>query len=426
MADAKPISRNPWFWIPSLYLAEGLPNALAATVALILFQELGVPNKANTFWVGLLYLPWVLKPLWSPAVDILRTRRVWIWQMQLFLAVAMACLARSVNAVNFFPLSLAFFGFVTLSSATHDIAADGFYILATSEREQSFFVGVRNTFYRVAMLCAQGPFIYYAAKLKAGTGNVALGWALAFATMAGLFLLFGAYHGVILPRPNADAPGQPGSLAKFFKEFLDTFKAFFQKPGILALLSFLLLYRFGEAQLLKIAPLFLKAARADGGLGLTTEQFSVVYSTIGVIAMMAGGIVAGVLVSRKGLRAWIWPMVIIMHLPDAVFIYLSHARPLSLLLIASGVALEQFGYGFGFTAYMLYMIYIARGRHQTAHYAICTGFMALGVMIPGMWSGWLQELLGYQHFFVWVILATIPSFLVVWFIPLDPEFGMKT
>ena len=420
-----PPGRNPWAWVPTLYLAEGLPNAVATTVALILYQELGLTNANATFYTGLFYLPWVIKPLWSPMVDILRTRRLWILQTQFLLCAALAGIAISLGGVHFLPISLAFFWLLTFCSATHDIAADGFYILALTEKEQSFFVGVRSTVFRVALLCAQGPFIIYVAHLEKHFGNTAIGWAIAFATIAGVFLCLGIYHAFILPRPATDQAGTTESLATFFKDFLITFKLFFEKPGIITLLSFLLLYRFGEAQLLKVAPLFVKQARADGGLGLSTEQFGTFYSTIGVVALMLGGIAGGILVSRHGLRAWLWPMVIVMHLPDAVFIYLSYQRPESLSLISGCVALEQFGYGFGFTAYMLYMIYIARGLHSTAHYAICTGFMALGLMLPSLWSGKLQELLGYQHFFIWVLLATIPGFIVTALIPLDGDFGKK-
>lgn len=424
-SNTKSPTRSPWWWVPALYLAEGLPNAAATIVALILYKDLGITNARITFYTGLFYLPWVIKPLWSPFVDILKTRRLWILRTQFLLCAALAGIAVSLPGAHFFFISLAFFWLLTFCSATHDIAADGFYILALSEKEQSFFVGVRSTVFRLALLCAQGPFIIYAGKLEARAGNVALGWSLAFATMAGVFLCLGAYHLLVLPRPPSDRPGSKESLAKFFQQFFVTFEVFFEKPKIGRLLAFLLLYRFGEAQLLKVAPLFVKDARVNGGLGLTTVQFGKFYTTVGVIALMLGGIVGGILVSRRGLRAWLWPMVVIMHLPDAVFIYLSQTQPESLVTISACVALEQFGYGFGFTAYMLYMIYIARGPHSTAHYAICTGFMALGLMLPGMWSGPLQEMIGYQHFFIWVMLATIPAFIVTALIPLDAEFGKK-
>jgi len=229
----------------------------------------------------------------------------------------------------------------------------------------------------------------------------------------------------MLPSPVKDSAGTPSNLIDFLNKFFKTFGAFFGKNRIGVLLMFLLFFRFAEAQLVKLVTPFLLDGREVGGLGLTTGQVGFVYGTVGIIALTCGGLLGGMLASRHGLKFWLWPMVLIMHLPDAVFVYLAYAQPDSFALINLCVAIEQFGYGFGFTAYMLYMIYIARGQHETAHYAICTGFMALGMMLPGMFSGWLQEIIGYQHFFVWVMLATIPGFLVVFFVPLNPEFGRK-
>lgn len=422
----KSATRNPWAWVPTLYFAEGLPNAIVTSISIVLYKALGVSNARIGVYAGLFYLPWVVKPLWSPVVDILKTRRLWIWRMQCVLGLGFAGIALALPSVDFVPLSLVLFWLVAFSSATHDIAADGFYMVALAEKEQSFFVGVRNTLYRVANLFIKGPFIFLTAEIRDRIGNETNAWAIAFAGMAALFGCLGAYHGFVLPRPASDKPGTVGSLPHFFQEFLRTFVAFFEKPKIWALLLFLVFYRFGEAQLLPMVQPFLLDPNSAGGLGLTEKEFSVVYGTVGVVALMLGGIIGGILVSRRGLRASLWPMVIVMHVPDAVFIYLSSAQPHNLQVIGACVTFEQFGYGFGFTAYMLYMIYIARGRHSTAHYAICTGFMALGLMLPGLWSGKLQEMLGYQHFFVWVMLATIPGFLVTALIPLDPEFGKKS
>lgn len=425
-SDPRPsAARSPWTWIPTVYFAEGLPNAIVTTVSIVLYKAMGVSNTRIGVYTGLFYLPWVIKPFWSPVIDLLKTRRLWIWRMQLVLAAALGALTVALPTPWFVPCSVIGFFLIAFSSATHDIAADGLYILALTEAQQSFFSGVRNTVYRGAWLLGKGQFIVLVAALEARTQNARAAWAMAFAIMAGLFAILGMYHRVVLPRPPADQVGGAGSLARFFKEFLQTFGTFFRKPAILVLLSFLLLYRFAEAQLLPMAQAFLVDPRTVGGLGLTERQFGNVYGTAGVLALMFGGIVGGILVSRHGLRAWLWPMVLVMHLPDAVFIYLSYAQPADLNWIGVCVALEQFGYGFGFTAYMLYMIYIARGRHSTAHYAICTGFMALGLMLPGLWSGWLQSQLGYRHFFVWVMLATIPGFIVTALIPLDPEFGKK-
>jgi PAT family beta-lactamase induction signal transducer AmpG len=367
-------------------------------------------------------LPWVIKPLWSPAVDILKTRRLWIWTMQLLVGAALAGVALAIPAPHFFQITLAIFWLLAFASATHDIAADGFYLLATTEHEQSFFSGIRSTAYRVATIFSQGALVIFAGEIQKRTGNFFTAWSIAFALVAGIIFALGIYHRVVLPRPIADLAG---STENFFGKFTETFNAFFQKPKIIILLAFLLLYRLGEAQLVKMAQPFLLDSRASGGLGLATQQVGFIYGTIGVIALLCGGLLGGFLVSQRGLKFWLWPMLLAIHLPDAVFIWLASAQPQNFFAIGTAVALEQFGYGFGFTAFMLYMIYIARGKHQTAHYAICTGFMALGMMLPGMWSGWLQEHIGYQQFFVWVILATIPSFLVAAKIPLEREFGKR-
>ena len=425
MADDKSTSRSPWRWIPTLYLAEGLPYALVMSVSVVLYKNLGVSNAAIAFYTGWLYLPWVIKPLWSPFVDLLKTRRQWIWAMQFCVGAMLAAIALSIPAPHFFQMTLVFFWLVAFSSATHDIAADGFYMLATTEREQSFFNGIRSTFYRVATILAQGELVSLVGRMHERSGDFVSVWSTAFAIIAGLFICTGIYHFLILPKPEHDAPRTIRSPEGFFVEFTKTFGTFFQKPKILLLLSFLLLYRLGEAQLVKMVQPFLLDPRAVGGLALTDDQLGLVYGKSGIAALMAGGILGGFAVARHGLKCWLWPMLLAIHLPDAVFIWLAYAQPTNLFVIGAGVALEQFGYGFGFTAFMLYMIYIARGEHRTAHYAICTGFMALGMMLPGMWSGWLQQQLGYPHFFIWVILATIPSFIVALLIPLEAEFGKR-
>jgi PAT family beta-lactamase induction signal transducer AmpG len=639
--DGKGISRNPWSWIPTLYLAEGLPYAVVMFVSVIMYKGMGISNTDIALYTSWLYLAWVIKPLWSPAVDILKTRRLWIWVMQLLIGAGLAGVALTIPTSHFFQYTLAFLWLLAFSSATHDIAADGFYMLAMNEKEQAFFVGIRSTFYRISMISGQGLLVILAGIIQSNTGlprveinvsarpgaatistiqtekgitdsavgelrvlvsqpsieispeprsqqeigpliaaakkensrnglyesapnapelsswwtmnivrpikqffavlgsvlaapfriaggilepflrthfspkkagqsdlagnigvvhlhlskppaknvvitlaqgsggfwaffktagknfsvaegsrllfndanwdkpatvvfqldpklrtsaeviyevrsgDIPFSWAITFAVLVVLFVFFVVYHKFMLPRPARDAAGTANNVIDFLKKFFKTFGAFFGKDRIGILLLFLLFYRFAEAQLVKLVTPFLLDAREVGGLGLTTGQVGFVYGTIGIIALTFGGLLGGMLASRQGLRFWLWPMVLIMHLPDAVFIYLAYAQPDNFALINLCVALEQFGYGFGFTAYMLYMIYIARGQHETAHYAICTGFMALGMMLPGMFSGWLQDIIGYQHFFVWVMLATIPGFLVVFFLPLDAEFGRK-
>lgn len=422
---AKSPPRSPWAWIPTLYLAEGLPYVVVTSVSVVLYKNLGVSNGDIAFYTGLLSLPWAIKPLWSPVVDLLRTRRLWIWPMQLLAGAGFAAVAMTVPTPHFFQWTLAIFYLLAFASATHDIAADGFYMLALTEHDQSWFVGIRNTFYRVAMICGQGGLIWLEAQWQKRTGNAASAWSLAFTVLVGLFIPLAVYHSFILPRPESDRSGGNVPARVFFKEFGQTFGAFFRKPKIVVLLLFLLLYRLGEAQLVKMTQPFLLDPRSQGGLGLSNEQLSFVYGTVGVAALLLGGLTGGFVVSRNGLKAWLWPMVFTMHLPDTAFLYLASVQPTNFSVICGCVAAEQFGYGFGFAAYMLYMIYIARGPHATAHYAICTGFMALGLMLPGMWSGRLQEWLGYPHFFAWVLLATIPGFIMTALIPLDSDFGKK-
>jgi PAT family beta-lactamase induction signal transducer AmpG len=430
--------RNPWSWVPSLYFAEGIPYAMVTAVSIVMYKELGISNAQLTFYTSWLSLPWVLKPIWSPVVDLLKTRRLWIWIMQFIIGACLAGVALTIPAPHFFRYSLVFLFLLAFSSATHDIAADGFYMLGLSEREQSFFSGIRNTSYRIAAICAQGLLVIFAGTVRERTGNPALAWSAAFGLVTILFLAIAFYHHFILPKPDGDQPGTlPGRnssdaglrrtevVRKFFAEFLETFVSFFRRPKIVTLLLFLLSYRFAEAQLLKLVVPFLLDPRAVGGLGLTDREVGLVYGTIGIMALLLGGMVGGFLVSRHGLRAWIWPIVFVMHLPDLAFIFLSYAQPQQLGVIALCIGAEQFGYGFGFTAYTLYMIYIVRGEHRTAHFAICTGLMALGLMLPGMWSGWLQERLGYQHFFIWVVMATIPGFIMTALIPLDRDFGKR-
>jgi len=423
MSAARKIS--PWAWVPTLYIAEGLPYALALSVAVVLYKNLGLSNTAIAFYTGWLYLPWVIKPLWSPVVDLWRTRRGWIGAMQFGLGAALAGVALTIPTTHFLQLTLAFFWLLAFASATHDVAADGFYLLALAEREQSLFSGVRNTFYRIAMIVAQGQLVVLAGKIHEQTGSFTTAWTRVFALVAAVFLLLAVYHRWRLPRPAGDLAGGAVPRKNFSAGFLGTFAAFFQKPKIVTLIAFMLLYRLGEAQLLPVAKFFLLDPRAQGGLALTDAQFGWIYGTIGVGALLLGGLLGGWVVARQGLKFWLWPMLLAIHLPDAVFIWLSCAQPGNLWAIGAGVAVEQFGYGFGFTAFMLYLIHVARGPHATAHYALCTGFMALGMMVPGLWSGWLQEHLGYRLFFAWVILATIPSFLVALKIPLEPEFGKR-
>jgi PAT family beta-lactamase induction signal transducer AmpG len=366
----------------------------------------------------------VIKPFWSPLVDLLGTRRRWIWLLQLAIGFALFGVAVAIPQPQRLTWTLVLFWFMAFSSATHDIAADGFYMLGTDERQQSLFIGVRNTFYRAAVLAGQGPLVLLAGAIEKRSGT-AQAWTTAMLLLAVLFFAFGLWHAWVLPRPASDRPGKVSQFPAFVREFFATFGSFFRKPGIVPAVAFILLYRLGEAQLVKMVAPFLLDPRTRGGLGLTTSQFGLIYGTFGVLALTLGGIAGGVVAARDGLKKWLWPMLLAIHVPDAVFIFLAYAQPTNPWIVQVAVILEQFGYGFGFTALLLYMMRVARGEHRTAHYAICTGFMAMGLMFPGMWSGWLEDHIGYRHFFVWVILATVPSFLVGMRLPLDDEFGKK-
>ena len=412
-----------WKWLPSLYLADGLPFVAAMTVSVIMNTRLDSSNTEIAFYTSWLYLPWVIKPLWSPVVDILRTRRFWILAMQLLVGAGFAAIALTLQTDDFFRYSLAALWLVAFSSATHDIAADGFYILSLNDHEQAWFVGVRNTFFRLAMISGQGLLVMVAGFLETETNDLQLSWSIAFYLLAAIFVILFAWHRRVLPRPDTDIAGVAGSAGTLFAKFIETFVTFFQKKHIGTVIAFLLLYRIAEAQLAKLAPPFLLDDPSVGGLGLSTADVGFVYGTAGALMLTLGGLCGGFLAARNGLKHWLWWMVMAINLPNAVYILLAYLQPQSLLSIVLAVGVEQFGYGLGFAAYTLYMLYVARGAHSTAHFAICTGFMALGMMLPGMISGWIQEALGYQHFFVWVLLATIPSFAVVAFIPLDADFG---
>jgi MFS transporter, PAT family, beta-lactamase induction signal transducer AmpG len=418
-----PQAQNPWLWVPSLYFGQAIPYFVVMTLSVIMYKATGIANKDITYYTSLLYLPWVIKPLWSPLVDMFGTKRRWTVLMQLVVAVALGVTALTMHLPNFFFMSLAVMWVMAFASATHDISADGFYMLGLRQQQQAAFVGVRSTFYRLASITAQGALVYLAGQLAASLGDVHRAWAIVFVVVALLFAVLCGWHQFVLPRPASDHRAPAGGNP--LRDFLATFGAFFRKRDIWLILGFILTFRLGEAQLLKLVAPFLMDPAAKGGLGLTTSQVGIAYGTVGVAALTVGGLFGGWLISRLGLKRCLWLMVFAVHLPDLVFVYLSSTLPQNFYLIAAFLAVEQFGYGFGFTAMMLYMIMVAEGEHKTAHYAICTGLMALGMMVPGMFSGDIQEILGYQKFFVWVCLATIPAFLMAALVKIDPEFGKK-
>jgi PAT family beta-lactamase induction signal transducer AmpG len=425
MKLARKANRNPWVWVPTLYLAEGIPYIMAMTVSVILYKRLGISNTEIALYTSWFYLPWVIKPLWSPFVDMFRTKRFWIVASQLIIGASFACIALTIPAPSFFRYTLAFFWIMAFSSATHDIAADGFYMLGLQERQQAAFIGVRTIFYRIALIAAKGILVVFAGTMETRGFSVQTAWSLTFFILAAIMLALFIYHVFFLPFPQADHPVSRDPSKGLMTNFFEGFASFFRRKDIVAVVAFFLLYRFAEAQLVKMVAPFLLDARAEGGLGLSTTEVGVIYGTIGAIALMAGGLLGGWVISRNGLKHWLWIMVFAMHLPDAIFIYLSEAMPESLWVINGAIALEQFGYGFGFSAYSLFMIMVCEGEYKTVHYAISTGIMALGMMIPAMSSGWIQEHLGYSGFFLWILISTIPGFIVAALVKIDPSFGRK-
>ena len=544
-----PWKKTPWTWVPTLYFAEGIPYIIVMFVATDMYKTLDVSNASLAFWTSILYLPWVLKPLWSPFVDLYSTKRNWILRMQFVLAFVFVCVALSLHLPWWYPASLVFLWMMAIFSATHDIAADGYYMIALNTHQQSFFTGIRSTFYRLAMIAGMGllvmltgwildstglnpvrvtvqamsvdsigkkaqgtetsstPFgdepeilvfpgspelplyrpggpdstiihiqlssppepgktirvnfghkkgskdIFLAgkavfkfdefnwnqpqqttlrvkhnlqkpasARFDAQSGDVAWSWSVSLSLMGLLFLGLALYHWFFLPRAERSLSVEASSKDGYWA----VFSGFFRKKGILPALFFLLLYRFAESQLSKMASPFLLDTRENGGLALSLTEKGFAYGTVGLIALVLGGISGGIAASIHGLKKWIWWMAVAINLPNLVYVYLAYVKPTDLLTIHACIAAEQFGYGFGFTGYMLYMLYFTgQGKHKTAHFAIATGFMALGMMIPGMFSGSVQEWLGYQQFFIYIIACTIPSFITLLFIRIDPGFGMK-
>lgn len=414
---------SAWRWIPSLYFGQGIPYVVVMMLAVIMYKKMGLSNSDIALYTSWLYLPWVIKPLWSPFVEMFGTKRFWILAMQLLIGAAFALVALTLPTSHFFQITLAIFWLMAFSSATHDIAADGFYMLALKEDQQAAFVGVRSTFYRLAMIAGQGGLVYLAGHFEKSTGDVTQAWSIVFFILAAMFLSLFIYHKVVLPAPASDHATT--DKRRPFRQFWSVFVKFINKKEIFAILAFLLLFRFAEAQLVKLAAPFLLDGRESGGLGLTTQALGMVYGTVGVIALTLGGLLGGYAIFRFGLKRMLWIMVAAVNIPNIVYVYLAMAMPTDLTIIASAIAIEQFGYGFGFTAYMMFMIMVADGEHKTAHYALCTGFMALGMMLPGMASGWIQEQLGYTHFFIWICVATIPSFVAAGFIRIRPEFGRR-
>lgn len=433
--------KSPWSWIPSLYFVQGLPYVAVMTISLVLYKQLGLSNTDITFYTSWLYLPWVIKPLWSPFIDIIKTKRWWIVTMQLLIAAAFGGVAFTIPTSLWLQGSLFCFWVMAFASATHDIAADGFYMLGLTQHDQAWFVGIRSTFYRLATIFGSGILVMIAGNLQVIFRNsIPLSWSLMFYGVAGVMIAFWLWHSYILPHPSEDEPGvsvvdiegdgvsdgvNTVSKATIWRDLCSTVKTFFQKEQVVVGILFMLMYRMPEGLLAKVSTLFLIDAGHNGGLGLSPQELGFVQGTVGAIGLTLGGILGGMCAGKDGLRRWLWPMVCAITLPDIVYVYLAYALPQNLLIVNACVFIEQFGYGFGFSAYMLYLIYYSRGNYKTSHYALCTAFMALSMMIPGLFAGALQEAVGYRMFFIIVMSFCAVTYIVTSLLNIDPEFGKK-
>lgn len=435
-------TKSPWLWVPTLYFAQGIPYFIVNTVSVMMFTKMGVPNGEMAFFTSLLYLPWMIKPFWSPFVDIIKTKRWWTVAMQVIMAAAFVLLtitlptpessqiATGTTPMSMFYITLILFVITAFASATHDIAADGFYMLALSQGDQAQFVGIRSTFYRLSSIFGQGVLVAIAGMIELKYNNIPLSWQITMCVTAVVFTLVTLYHVFIIPRPAADKStlgDKEVTAGAIFSEFGRTFKTYFMKKGVWLAIIFMLLYRLPEAFLIKLCQPFLVAKTELGGLGMSTAGVGIAYGTIGVLFLTIGGILGGLFAARVGLKKSLWIMAACMTLPCITFVYLAIFQPVSLAVISTAIAIEQFGYGFGFTAYMLYMMYFSEGEFKTSHYAICTAFMAASMLIPGMFAGFIQEAIGYVNFFWMVMVCCIATLIVTFFVDrkIDPCYGKK-
>ena len=435
---------SPMFWVPPLYFAQGIPYFIVNNISVLMLAKMGVPNGQMALFTSLLYLPWMIKPFWSPFIDIVKTKRWWILTMQMIMAAAFILLTLTVPApdaatiasgqtpISLFYITLLLFVVTAFASATHDIAADGFYMLALSQSLQAAWVGWRSTFYRLASIFGQGVLVWIAGTIEKESGNIPMSWRITLLVTAVLFSAITIYHTFFVPRPASDASvlgssSEKVSASTIFSEFGRTFKTYFTKPGVVLAIVFMLLYRLPEAFLIKMCTPFLVADQAVGGLGLSTQDVGWIYGGVGVFFLTAGGILGGTFASKVGLKKSLWVMAGFMTLPCATFVYLSMFQPTNILAICTSLAIEQFGYGFGFTAYMLYMMYFSEGEFKTSHYAICTAFMAASMLLPGMVAGYIQEAIGYANFFIMVMICCIATLIVTYFVDrkIDPNYGKK-
>ena len=420
--------RNPWAWIPTLYFAEGLPNIIVTGLSVVMYMQMGLSDAEVGLYTGWLALPWVIKPLWSPFIDLLKTKRWWVLTMQALIGASLAGIAFSIPTAFWFQATMCLFFLIAFCSATHDISADGFYMIELDDHNQAKYVGLRNTFYRLAIIFVNGMLVSLAGILQVVfRGQIRFTWALIFYGLAGLFIGLLLYHSRFMPRPKEDVHTKR-TVAEVTSELKNMFITFFQKfdrRGTLIVMLFLLFYRFPEALLNTMTKTFMLRNNYAGGLGLSPQEYGLANGTVGLIGLLLGGIIGGILVSRDGMKRWLWPMVCAITLPDVVYIYLSYSLNSNLVVVSSCLFIEQFGYGLGFTVLTLYMLYYSQGKYKTSHYSICTGISYLGLMLPGMLSGYIKDMVGYRMFFIIVMVCCAITFAVTAFLKIDPDFGKK-
>ena len=419
---------NPWAWIPTLYFAEGLPNIIVTGLSVVTYTQMGLTDAEVGLYTGWLALPWVIKPLWSPFIDLLKTKRWWVLTMQALIGASLAGIAFSIPTAFWFQATMCLFFLIAFCSATHDISADGFYMIELDDHNQAKYVGLRNTFYRLAIIFVNGMLVSLAGILQVVfRGQIRFTWALIFYGLAGLFIGLWLYHSRFMPRPKEDVHTKR-TVAEVTSELKNMFITFFQKfdrRGTLIVMLFLLFYRFPEALLNTMTKTFMLRNNYAGGLGLSPQEYGLANGTVGLIGLLLGGIIGGILVSRDGMKRWLWPMVCAITLPDVVYIYLSYSLNSNLVVVSSCLFIEQFGYGLGFTVLTLYMLYYSQGKYKTSHYSICTGISYLGLMLPGMLSGYIKDMVGYRMFFIIVMVCCAITFAVTAFLKIDPDFGKK-
>lgn len=429
--------RSPITWIPTAYFAMGLPFVFLNMVTVLMFKGLGVEDKLITFWTSLILLPWTLKPLWSPFLELFKTKKFFVIATQLITGITFGLVAFSLQLPHFFSIAIGLLAVIAFSGATHDIACDGVYMSELSTSDQAKYIGWQGAFYNIAKIVATGGLVYLAGYLiemySAGaTDGVAVlaanrkSWMIILAAMCVVMVVLGIYHMFMLPSGGSAAVQKKRSVHETATELVNVLLDFFSKRHIVYYIFFIILYRFAEGFVMKIVPLFLKAGRDMGGLGLSEKEIGLYYGTYGAAAFVLGSLLAGYYISARGLKKTLFSLCCIFNIPFMVYALFAAFQPENGILICSGIIFEYFGYGFGFVGLTLFMMQqVAPGKHQMAHYAFASGIMNLGVMIPGMLSGWVCETLGelfnkpggYEPFFIFVLIATIPAFLITYFVP---------